>query len=147
MSNDLHGTRHYGEINNINRSPLADIKRKKMSNFLYLFRGGEDAYQKLSQEEKQAHMQVWGQWMGKLKEKGQLLDGLPLAEDGRVVHNKGELVTNGPFAEGAELVGGYLIVSAKDMDEAVEISKDCPIFDYEGSNVEVREILSMEDNH
>ena len=75
-----------------------------MSNFLYLFRGGEKAYQKLSQEEKQAHMEVWGQWMGKLKEKGQLLDGLPLAEDGRVVHNRGELVTNGPFAEGAELM-------------------------------------------
>ena len=118
-----------------------------MSNFLYLFRGGEEAYQKLSQEEKQAHMQVWGAWMGKLQEKGQLLDGLPLAEDGRVVHNRGELVTNGPFAEGAELVGGYLIVSAKDIDEAVEISKGCPIFDYEGSNVEVREILTMDENH
>ncbi len=115
-----------------------------MSNFLYLFRGGDAAYGRLSQEEKQAHMQVWGTWMGKLQEKGQLLDGLPLAEDGRVVHNKGELVTNGPFAEGAELVGGYLIVSAKDIDEAVEISKGCPIFDYEGSNVEVREILSMD---
>ena len=118
-----------------------------MSNFLYLFRGGEEAYQKLSQDEKQAHMEVWGAWMGKLQEIGQLLDGLPLAADGRVVHNRGELVTNGPFAEGAELVGGYLIVSAKDIDEAVESSKGCPIFDYEGSNVEVREILAMDEEH
>ncbi|MBS9461110.1 MAG: YciI family protein [Bacteroidota bacterium] len=115
-----------------------------MSNFLYLFRGGEKAFQKLSQEEKQAHMEVWGEWMGGLKEKGQLLDGLPLAEDGKVVHQKGELVTNGPFAEGAEMVGGYLIVSANTMDEAVEISKGCPIFDYEGSFVEVREIITMD---
>ncbi len=124
-----------------------DLKKEPMSNFLYLFRGGDEAYQKLSQEEKQAHMQVWHEWMGNLREEGHLLDGLPLAEDGRVVHNRGELVTNGPYAEGTELVGGYLIVSAKDIDEAVTISKGCPIFDYEGSNVEVREILSMEDNH
>ncbi len=117
-----------------------------MSNFLYLFRGGDEDFNQLSQEEKQAHMQVWGQWMGGLKEKGQLLDGLPLGADGKVVHNRGEVVTNGPFAEGAEVVGGYLIVSAKNMDEAVEISKGCPIFDYKGSNVEVREIMSMDDH-
>ncbi len=118
-----------------------------MSNFLYLFRGGDEAYQKLSQEEKQAHMEVWGEWMGKLSEKGQLLDGLPLAEDGKVVHNRGEVITNGPFAEGAELVGGYLIVTTNTLEEAVELSKGCPIFDYEGSTIEVREILTMDDNH
>ncbi|MEM6864497.1 MAG: YciI family protein [Bacteroidota bacterium] len=117
-----------------------------MSNFLYLFRGGDEAYQKLSQEEKQAHMEVWGKWMGGLREKGHLLDGLPLDEDGKVVHNRGELITNGPHAEGAELVGGYLIVSAKDLEEATEISKGCPIFDYDGSTVEIRQILDMEDH-
>ena len=117
-----------------------------MSNFLYLFRGGDEAYQKLSQEEKQAHMEVWGKWMGGLREKGRLLDGLPLDEDGKVVHNRGELITNGPHAEGAELVGGYLIVSAKDMEEATEISKGCPIFDNDGSTVEIRQILDMEDH-
>ena len=111
---------------------------------MYLFRGGDESYQELSQEEKQAHMQVWGEWMGGLKEKGKLLDGLPLGEDGRVVHKRGEVITNGPFAEGAEVVGGYLIVVAKDIDEAVEMSKGCPIFDYDGSYVEVREILSMD---
>ncbi|MFS4455169.1 YciI family protein [Maribacter sp. 2304DJ31-5] len=115
-----------------------------MSNFLYLFRGGEKAYQELSPEEQQAHMQVWGKWMGNLQEKGQLLDGQPLSDEGKVIKNKGEIVTNGPYAEGAEMVGGYLIVSAKDINEAIEISKDCPIFDYEGSFVEVREILTME---
>ncbi|MGB3152299.1 MAG: YciI family protein [Maribacter sp.] len=115
-----------------------------MSNFLYLFRGGEETFAKLSPEEKQAHMQVWGQWMGGLQEKGKLVDGEPLSQEGKVVKNKGEIVTNGPFAEGAEVVGGYLIVSADSMDEAVEISKGCPIFDYEGSNVEVREIMTME---
>ena len=116
-----------------------------MSNFLYLFRGGDDAYERMSQEEKQAHMEVWGKWMGGLKEEGHLLDGLPLAKDGKVVHNRGEVITNGPHAEGAELVGGYLIISAESLEEATEISKGCPIFDYEGSTVEVRRIMDLEE--
>ncbi len=115
-----------------------------MSNFLYLFRGGDEAFNELSQEERQAHMEVWGTWMAGLQEKGQLVDGLPLSEEGKVVRNRGEIVTNGPFAEGAEMVGGYLIVTADSLDQAVEISRGCPIFDYEGSFVEVREILTME---
>ena len=115
-----------------------------MSNFLYLFRGGDEDFNALSQEEKQAHMEVWATWMGGLAEEGRLVDGLPLSEEGKVVTNRGEIITDGPFAEGAEMVGGYLIVSAKDLDEAVEISKGCPIFDYAGSTVEVREMLSMD---
>ncbi|NAS10842.1 YciI family protein [Poritiphilus flavus] len=115
-----------------------------MSNFLYLFRGGDKAYQALSQEEKQAHMQEWFVWMDGLRGKGLLVDGLPLSEDGKVIRDRGEIITNGPFAEGAEMVGGYLIVTADSLDHAAEISKGCPIFDYSGAFVEVREILSME---
>lgn len=116
-----------------------------MSNFLYLFRGGHETYNAMSAAEKEAHMKVWGSWMEKLREKGQLVDGLPLAEEGKVVENRGEIITNGPFAEGAEMVGGYLIVTAGNLHQAVEISKGCPIFDY-GGTTEVREIMSM-DNH
>ena len=115
-----------------------------MSNFLYLFRGGDKNFQDLSQEEKEAHMILWQKWMGGLSQEGRLVDGLPLDNKGKVVASKGEVITDGPFAEGAELVGGYLIVSAKDLDEASEISKGCPIFDYTGSTVEVREILSLD---
>ena len=114
-----------------------------MSNFLYLFRGGDEEFGTYSPEERQAHMQKWGVYMGGLKEKGQLVDGLPLSAEGKVVENEGAVITNGPFAEGAEMVGGYLIVSAGSLDEAVEISKECPIFEYNGS-IEVREILSMD---
>lgn len=114
-----------------------------MSNFLYLFRGGDARRIQQSPEEKQEHMQKWGMWMGSLKEKGQLVDGLPLASEGRVVERAGEVITDGPFAEGAEVVGGYLIVTADSLDAAVKISKGCPIFEHEGT-VEVREILSMD---
>ncbi|MDY7395354.1 YciI family protein [Aureibaculum sp. 2210JD6-5] len=115
-----------------------------MSNFLYLFRGGDEEWSQQSPEQIQAHMQKWGAWMGGLKEKGQLVDGLPLNKEGKVVREAGEIVTDGPFTEGTEVVGGYLIVTANDLNHAVEISKGCPIFDYEGSHVEVREIMSMD---
>ena len=114
-----------------------------MSNFLYLFRGGDARRVQQSPEEMQEHMQKWGMWMGNLKEKGQLVDGLPLGSGGKVVEKAGEIITDGPFAEGAEIVGGYLIVTANDLDGAVEISKGCPIFEHEGT-VEVREIMSMD---
>ena len=113
-----------------------------MSNFLFLFRGGDATRIEQSPEEMQKHMQKWGAWMGGLKEKGKLVDGLPLAKEGNVVHKGGDVVTDGPFAEGAEVVGGYLIVTADDQKEAIEISKACPIFEHNG-NVEVREIMSM----
>jgi hypothetical protein len=47
---------------------------------------------------------------------------------------------DGPFAEGKEVVGGYLLIRSNDLDEAVEISKGCPGYEFDGS-VEVREIL------
>jgi hypothetical protein len=122
---------------------MSNVKSHNMSNFLYLFRGGQANYDAMSAAEKEAHMKIWFQWMGNLRENGTLIDGLPLAKEGKVVENRGEIITDGPFAEGSEMVGGYLIVSAGSLDEAVEISKGCPIFDY-GGTTEVREILSME---
>ena len=115
-----------------------------MSNFLYLFRGGDENFQSLSQEEKEVHMVMWQKWMGGLAQQGHLVDGLPLNIEGKVVKNRGEVITDGPFAEGAELVGGYLIVSAKSLGEATKISKGCPIFEYNGSTIEIREIMSLD---
>ena len=113
-----------------------------MSNFLFLFRGGHDQSTQQSPEEMQAEMQKWIVWMSMLKEKGQLVDGLPLGPEGKVVSGAGDIVTNGPFAEGAEIVGGYLIVNASTLDAAVEISKGCPNYAY-GGTTEVREIMTI----
>ena len=96
-----------------------------------------------SPEEKQEHMQKWGVWMQELAQKGKLVDGLPLGKLGKVVEKSGEVIHDGPFAEGAEVVGGYLIVNANSFDEAVELSKECPIYENNG-NTEVREIMNMD---
>jgi hypothetical protein len=113
-----------------------------MEKFMYLFRGGMSVA-KLSPEEMQKDMQNWMTWMGELAQKGILVGGEPLQGTGKQVNGSKKVVTDGPFTEAKEMVGGYLIVNAKDIDEAVEISKGCPIFDYDG-NLEVRPIQKME---
>lgn len=113
-----------------------------MAKYMYLFRGGDSRRESQSPEEMQAHMQKWGVWMKGLAEKGILVDGLPLGKEGKVVSGEKKVVTDGPFAEGKEIVGGYLIVNADSLDNAVEISHGCPLFEHDGQ-VEVREIMSM----
>jgi hypothetical protein len=115
-----------------------------MKKFLYLFRGGDARMAEMSPEEIQAHMAEWGVWMQGLAEKGQLIDGLPLKAEGMQVSKGGQLITDGPFAEGAEIVGGYLMVNAPSLEEAAEISKGCPILDAEDGHIEIREIADMQ---
>lgn len=112
-----------------------------MADYLFLFRGGDMARaEELKSPEKwQAHMQKWMQWMGDLTEQGRFAGAQPLKGEGKVVKGKGRVVTDGPFVEGKEMVGGYLICKAASFDEAVEISKGCPILEHDGL-VEVREI-------
>jgi len=114
-----------------------------MNKYLYLFRGADEHMSELSNEEQQAHMQRWGVWMKRLGEAGNFVDGLPLSMEGKLVKQKGEIVTNGPYAEGKEVVGGYLIVNARDLDHAAELARECPIFENEGE-VEVRPIMGMD---
>jgi hypothetical protein len=114
-----------------------------MKEFMYLFRGGDVQRAQESPEARQAHMQKWGVWMKELAESGNFIAGLPLHKDGKVVEKAGGLITDGPYTEGKEIVGGYLIVKANDLDHATELSKGCPIYEHGGST-EVREILPMD---
>jgi len=115
-----------------------------MKEFLLLFRGGDAARvaQQQSPELWQAHMQKWMQWMQSLTEQGKFAGAQPLSPEGKVVSKGGNTVTDGPYAEGKEIVGGYLICKADNFDEAVTIAKGCPIFENDGI-VEVREINAL----
>jgi len=114
-----------------------------MEKFMYLFRGGDAAMSGQSPELMQAHMQKWMGWMKTLGEKGILVGGEPLQQQGKQVTGTKKVITDGPFIEAKEAVGGYLIVNAKDIDHAVEISKDCPILEVNGK-IEVRPVQKME---
>jgi hypothetical protein len=53
-----------------------------------------------------------------------------------------KVVNDGPFVEGKEIVGGYPVIKASDLPDAIEIAKNCPIFDCDGI-VEVREVHQL----
>jgi len=112
-----------------------------MEKFMYLFRGGMASER--AENVPADHLQKWAQWMETLTKKGIMIGGEPLVPTGKQVNGTKKVVTDGPFIEAKELVGGYLIVNAKDINEAVEISKTCPIFELDGK-LEVRPIQKME---
>ena len=107
---------------------------------MYLFRGGGRLTQ--SPEEWQANMQKWGQWIGSLQQSGTYVSGDPLQGTGKQVSGSQKVVTDGPFTEAKEMVGGYIVVHANDIDHAVAISLGCPIFE-ENGHLEVRPIQKM----
>jgi hypothetical protein len=88
-------------------------------------------------------MQRWVGWMKDLGAKGHFKAGEPLEAGGKVVRGGSKAVTDGPYAEAKDLVGGYLLVSAKDLAEATELAKGCPILEQADGTVEVRAIQVM----
>lgn len=114
-----------------------------MSEFIYLYRGGDSAGSSGSPEQMQQTMQKWVAWMKQLGDKGHLKAiGNPLEPSGKVVKGKQKTITDGPFAEAKDLIGGYTIIEAKNIDEAAELAKGCPHFD-SGGDVEVRPIRQI----
>jgi hypothetical protein len=115
-----------------------------MEKFMYLFRGGENhAYNAKDSQAAIDNMKAWTDWMQDLAQKGLLAGADPLQPTGKQVNGRNKVVTDGPFIEAKEMVGGYLIVNAKDIDHAVEISKGCPVLKEDGK-VEVRPLQKME---
>jgi hypothetical protein len=111
-----------------------------MSEFVFLYRGGQ---RPASPQEAQTVMQQWMTWLQDLGKRGHMKDqGQPLEPTGKVVSGKEKTITDGPFAEAKDLVGGYTLISAADLAEAAELSKGCPIF-AGGGSVEVRPVMKM----
>ena len=113
-----------------------------MKDFLLVFRADYQAAPTGSPEEMQAMMKKWMDWIGGIAAQNKLTDrGNRLAGGGKVLRPN-NVVTDGPYMETKELIGGYTIIKADSLEEAVQLSKDCPIMAVGGS-VEVREINPM----
>lgn len=105
--------------------------------YLLLFRG-EGWDKGLSTEQLRETMEKVNAWFESLKERGILKSGRPLEREGTIVSGPGaRVVLDGPFAESKEVIGGYLMIEAADMDAAVAIAKGCPTLKY-ATSVEVR---------
>ena len=113
-----------------------------MKDFMFIFRGPTPEDLKMSPEQAQASMQKWFDWIGELSSRGRYVGGDPLMKEGKTIQGKKPLVTDGPFAEGKELLGGYFIIKAESLEEATELAFGFPDFDMQGS-VEIREIMKI----
>ena len=117
-----------------------------MKDFLLVFRRDFVSSQaQPSPQQLQDMMQHWQHWMGDIAAQNKLVSaGSRLAAEGKVVKSK-TMVTDGPYMEIKEAIGGYIIVRAETIDEAAELSKGCPVL-FIGGNVEVRQVIAMDDN-
>jgi hypothetical protein len=115
-----------------------------MKEFLLIFRNeAVNGSPAPSPEQMQAMMKPWQDWMGSIAAQNKLVNpGNRLDAAGRVVKSN-SIITNGPYVEIKEAIGGYIIVRAASIDEAAELSKGCPILTI-GGNVEVRPLVAMD---
>lgn len=110
-----------------------------MKDFLFVFRMDRSQMPVGTPEERQATTKRWMDWVGSIAAQNKLGDrGNRLTDSGKVV-KPNNVVTNGPYAEIKESIGGYSLIKAESYDDAVELAKGCPVLSM-GGNVEVREI-------
>ncbi|MGB0932377.1 MAG: YciI family protein [Chitinophagales bacterium] len=94
-----------------------------------------------SQEDIAAEIKKWHDWIGGVAAQGKFVSTNQLSYEGRLV-KPGNIVTDGPYAEVKEIIGGYMVVKAEDYDEAIEIAKNCPILGT-GGHVEIRDFMPL----
>lgn len=110
-----------------------------MNQFLIIVRGSDHAT--TSPEEMQQRMNLFGEWVQKVLD-GRYVSGAPLEEtDARLLKSKTEVLTDGPFIESKEMISGYMIINANDIEEAVELTKKNPLLGK--FQLEVRKLKPM----
>ena len=115
------------------------MNTQNQNGYMLLYRSDE-WYNRLSQQELQNLMSENSTWIQRLTEQGKAKPGRALERKGAFVSGKnGKFVTDGPFAESKEAVGGYFVVDVETLDEAIAIAQSSPGLAYGGS-IEVRPI-------
>lgn len=110
---------------------------------MLIFHGGELHPEEQTPENMEASMGKWMAWIDKLAKAGKYDSGEPLLPGGKIISGTNKTVTDGPFIEGKEIVGGYFIINAADYDEAVALCADYPDYD-RGGKVQVRQVMKMD---
>jgi hypothetical protein len=100
----------------------------------------EDGQKVASPEQIQVWMKQTMDWIGGIAAQNKYVGGNGLPMEGAKVVGHNNVVTNGPFGDIKETIGGYVIVKGENMDEAIEFAKGCPVLQGQGNTVEVRRI-------
>lgn len=112
-----------------------------MPKYMFVYRGGHEDMEDTSPEQMQQVMQMWMDWIQGGIDAGWMLDGGDALKPEGAIVNPDLTITDGPFTESKELVGGYSMVKAADLAEAIELAKGSPM-PKSGGTVEVRELPS-----
>jgi len=122
---------------------MKNERRNRMAKFMYLFRSNPTAYRSMSPEQMQQTMKKWMDWKDTLQRNGHVQQlGERLDAAGKVVRGKSKAVTDGPYVEVKDYIQGYMLLEAKDMDQALELATGCPILESDGT-VEIRPFVAM----
>ena len=117
------------------------MNTEKTNEYLLLFRGPEWDHG-LAAEELQKTMDRVMAWFEGVQQTGRVKGGQPLAREGRIVSGKkGRGVADGPFVESKEAIGGYLLLQADDLEEALAVARTCPTLEHD-ITIEVRPVLA-----
>lgn len=110
-----------------------------MKEFMMIFRRENAAMPEMSPEQMQASYNQWQDWIGGIAAQGKFVSTNALGNEGKLVNAAG-LVTDGPYAEVKEIVGGYLICKTDTLEDATKLAEGCPMFTM-GGTVEVRDVM------
>lgn len=113
-----------------------------MKEFMLLFRHVPGPDFKPTPEEMGLEIKKWQDWIGGIASQGKFVGTNQLTSSGKLVR-PGNVISDGPYAEVKEILGGYMMVKAENYDEAVEMAKGCPTLGIGGS-VEVRDFVYHE---
>ena len=114
-----------------------------MKDYMMIFIGADYIELGLSQEQLQERMGKWFAWNSKMQEQGIVKHGDALTPQVRRISGPNRTVTDGPFAESKELIGGYYTISVESLEAAQEVAQDYPDYDL-GGTVEIREVMVFE---
>ena len=116
-----------------------------MKEFVLLFRRPDLQDADIDSEKIEAYRQKWNDWLNGFPEEVKLSStGFGLSEEGKIL-KPGGLITDGPFAELKEKLGGLAIVKAENLDEAITLAHGCPVLEI-GGNVEIREAFLVKES-
>ncbi len=107
----------------------------------------EDGSKIASPEQMQIWMKQTMDWIGGISAQNKFSGGTGLLFDGAKVVRPNNVVTNGPFGDIKETIGGQITVKADSIEEAIEFAKGCPVLQGEGNSVEVRKVARNDGVH
>ena len=120
------------------------MKKSLTNQYIFLVRGAACDAGSLSPEQMQTQMREVYAWIDGLTKKGVMTAAQPLTREGKILSGKdGSVISDRIAAESKEAVGGFFIVNASTMDEAVSIARTSPAFNH-GARLEVRQIASLD---